>query len=241
MKHHLPVRWALFGAVLSSVCACGGATPLAESPSLEMDHGVDAASSAVRAAPGFAPDAGVATEPVAQNAPAAAEHEPAASISASDSPLEKPSRPVRQILETKDTVFFLSFEDSDPGKTAEATCAKTSGDDPEKNATCLAKARQPFEGLGYRFTRRRKDETSFTILRRQGNTLAVLHKFRFAYGDETDAAAVIKLEGKDEGPVKWEKIAPELKIEVPNDYTIVVRDPKHGRLVYSAKVGIPGD
>jgi len=34
---------------------------------------------------------------------------------------------------------------------------------------------------------------------------------------------------------------PELKIEVPNDYTIVVQDPKQGRLVYSANVGIPGD
>jgi hypothetical protein len=160
---------------------------------------------------------------------------------AADSPLEKPSRPVRQLLETKDTVFFLSFEDSDPGKNAETACAKTAGTDPEKNAACIAKARQPFEGLGYRFTRSPKDETTFTIVRRQANSLAVLHKFRYAYSAESDSSTVIKLEGKDEGPIKWEKIAPELKVEVPNDYTIVVRDPKHGRLVYAAKVGIPGE
>jgi hypothetical protein len=231
------VRWALC-AFVASFCSCGGTTPPVESPSAAVDRTPDAASSVAPTAQG---PAGSSAEPVATGTPASAASDPAATAPAADSPLEKPSRPVRQLLETKDTVFFVSFEDSDPGKAAETNCAKTSGDDPEKNAACLAKARQPLEGLGYRFTRNAKDETTMTILRRQGNALSVLHKFRYAYGAETDASIVVKLEGKDEGPVKWEKIAPELKVEVPNDYTIVMRDPKHGRLVYSAKVGIPGD
>lgn len=242
MTRHCPLRWVLRGAVLSLLCACGGATPPAGSPTADPEHGPNAPQAG--AGQGSAPGTGASGETAAtnaQNAPAVGSPEATGSVPAGDSPLEKPSRPVRQILETKDTVFFLSFEDSDPGKTAEASCAKTSVDDPQKNATCLAKARQPFEGLGYRFTRSPKDETLFTILRRQGNALSVLHKFHFTYGKESDGAAIIKLEGKDEGPVKWEKIAPELKIEVPNDYTIVVQDPKHGRLVYAAKVGIPGD
>jgi len=238
MTSHCPVRWVLGGAVLSLLCACASTTPPAASPTADPAQGPNAPQAAP--AQGAAPAAGASGEAAtqAQNAPPAGSE---AAESAPASPLEKPSRPVRQILETKDTVFFLSFEDSDPGKNAEASCAKTSADDPQKNASCLAKARQPFEGLGYRFTRNLKDETMFTILRRQGNSLAVQHKFRFTYGKESEAAAVIKLEGKDEGPVKWEKVPPELKLEVPNDYTIVVQDPKHGRLVYAAKVGIPGD
>jgi hypothetical protein len=230
----------LSGAVLSLLCACGGTTPPAGSPTADPNPGPNAS----RGGQGAAPATGASTESAgasAQNAPAGGSPEATGNAPTGDSPLEKPSRPVRQILETKDTVFFLSFEESDPGKTAEVSCAKTSVDDPQKNASCLAKARQPFEGLGYRFTRSPKDETLFTILRRQGNALSVLHKFHFAYGEESEGTAIIKLDGKDKGPVKWEKIAPELKIEVPNDYTIVVRDPKHGRLVYSAKVGIPGD
>ena len=49
------------------------------------------------------------------------------------------------------------------------------------------------------------------------------------------------MDGKDDGPNKWEKIPSEFKIEIPNDYTMVVQDPKYGRLVYYAKAGIPGD
>jgi hypothetical protein len=240
MNTHCPVRWALSGAILWSLCGCGGTAPPAQSPSSASERGTGLASSAALGAQGSAAP-GAAADPSVSNATAPSSSEPAGSAPAGDSPLERPSRPLRQLLETKDTVFFLSFEDSDPGKSAETTCAKTSGTDPEKNANCLAKARQPFEGLGYRFVRNPKDETTFTVLRRQGNSIAVLHKFRYAYGAESDAATVIKLEGKDEGPVKWEKIGPELTIEVPNDYTIVVRDPKHGKLVYTAKVGIPGD
>src|SRR5215471_4036181 len=235
MTSHRPVRWALCGAVVSLLCGCAGTTPSAGSPTTDPPQAPHAG-----AAQGSTPVAGASGE-TAANAPNTAVASPEAAESAPASPLEKPSRPVRQILETKDTVFFLSFEDSDPGKSAEASCAKTAADDPQKNASCLAKARQPFEGLGYRFTRNLKDETMFTILRRQGNSLSVQHKFRFTYGKESENAAVIKLEGKDEGPVKWEKVPPELKLEVPNDYTIVVQDPKHGRLVYAAKVGIPGD
>jgi len=240
MRSHCPVRWVLCGAVLSLLGACGGATPPAGSPTADPNPGPNAS----QGGQGAAPATGASAESAGASARSASpvgSPETTGNAPTGDSPLEKPSRPVRQILETKDTVFFLSFEESDPGKTAEASCAKTSVDDPQKNASCLAKARQPFEGLGYRFTRSPKDVTLFTILRRQGNSLSVLHKFRFAYGKESDGGAVIKLEGKDEGPIKWEKIAPELRIEVPNDYTIVVQDAKHGRLVYSAKVGIPGD
>jgi hypothetical protein len=239
MKTHCPVRCMLSGVVLSSVLACGGTKPPAEMPTSSVSHVDQGATSS--SAPVAANGEGTASKPAAAGEPAPSVAAPSEATPAADAPLERPSRPVRQLLETKDTVFFLSFENSEPGKNAEDNCGKSSGGDPEKNAGCLAKARQPFEGLGYRFTRSPKDETVFTVLRRQGNSLSVLHKYRYTYGPETESATTIKLEGKDEGPVKWEKIAPELKIEVPNDYTIVLHDPKHGRLVYEAKVGIPGE
>lgn len=228
-------RCGLHWALVLAMSACGGSTPPPAAPAEAPPtaDGGSATDPAAAAPPPAEPEEDKAPPPEA--AQAAAPH-------ASDTTLEKPTRPVRNILEAADTVFFLSYEESDVGKTAEASCAKESSGDPQKNAACMAKARQSMEGLGYRFKKNPKNETTtLTILRRQGNTLTTLHKFRYKYGDETETSVVIKIDGKDEGPNKWEKIPAEFKVEVPNDYMITMQDPKYGRLVYYAKVGIPGD
>jgi hypothetical protein len=213
---------------------CGGSTPPPTTP--------EPAPQASASPPGPS-DPAVGMETPAPP-PAPAEPPPPASppAPAADTTLDKPTRPIRQILEAGDTVFFVNYEESDIGKSGEAACAKESSGDPQKNAACMAKARQTVEGLGYRFKKNPKgDVTTCTILRRQGNTLSTLHKFRYKYGEETENSVVIKMDGKDEGPIKWEKVPAEFKVEVPNDYMIVIQDPKHGRLVFYAKVGIPGD
>lgn len=223
-------RAAITGAWLLVLGACGGSsTPPPAEPQPSAATSADPAATP-------APPAETAKAPEPAPAPAPAADKPA------DTTLEKPTRPVRQILEAADTVFFVSYEESDPGKTGEAQCAKESGGDPQKNAACMSKARQTLEGLGYRFKKAAKgDVTTCTILKRTGNNLTTQHKFKYKYGEETDNSIVIKMDGKDDGPVKWEKIPAEFKVEVPNDYQIVMRDPKYGRLVYYAKVGIPGD
>jgi hypothetical protein len=212
--------------------ACGGSTPPPPAPPEPAPQ--------ASAAPPASGDPAVQSAPESQTSAAAGA--PAAKAPAQDIMLEKPTRPVRSILESADTVYFLSYEESDVGKTAEASCAKESGGDPQKNSACMSKARQNLEGLGYRFKKNPKNEaTTCTILRRQGNTLTTLHKFRYKYGDETETSVMIKMDGKDDGPIKWEKIPTEFKVELPNDYTMVLQDPKYGRLVYYAKSGIPGD
>jgi hypothetical protein len=215
----------LIGALTLGGLACGGGTPPPATPD---------------------PAAQRSAAPAGSSDPAAAEPKTEGSESAKPPPqdivLEKPTRPVRSILESADTVYFVNYEESDVGKTAETNCAKESGGDPQKNSACMSKARQNVEGLGYRFKKNPKGEvTTCTILRRQGNTLTTLHKFKYKYGDETETSIVIKMDGKDDGPIKWEKLPPEFKVEVPNDYTMVVQDPKYGRLVYNSKAGIPGD
>ena len=223
------VRIALAGALALAGYACGGGTPPPP------------------AAPDPAPQASAApattSDPAAEQAAIDAQKsaEAPAKPPAQDIVLEKPTRPVRSIIESADTVYFVSYEESDAGKAAETNCAKESGGDPQKNSACMSKARQTVEGLGYRFKKAKGDVTTCTILKRNGNTLSTLHKFRYKYGDETDTSIVIKMDGKDDGPIKWEKIPSEFKVEIPNDYTMVIQDPKYGRLVYYAKSGIPGD
>jgi hypothetical protein len=225
------IRIALPWVLVFVAMACGGGTPPPAAPEPAPQASATPASSSDPA--------------VGQQAPAepqkSATPEPAPAAK-QDIMLEKPTRPVRSILESGDTVYFISFEESDVGKTAEANCAKESGGDPQKNSACMGKARQNLEGHGYRFKKDPKgDVTTCTILRRQGNTLTRLHKFRYKYADETETSVVIKMDGKDDGPNKWEKIPSEFKVEIPNDYTMVLQDPKYGRLVYYAKSGIPGD
>jgi hypothetical protein len=217
------------GALVLALAACGGSTPPPATPDPQP-------SAAASSDPAVSPPAPIETAKAPDPAPApAAEKGP-------DTTLDKPTRPPRQILEAADTVFFVSYEESDAGKTAETNCAKESGGDPQKNAACMSKARQTLEGLGYRFKKAAKgDVTTCTILKRTGNNLTTQHKFRYKYGDETENSVVIKMDGKDDGPIKWEKIPAEFKVEVPNDYQIIMQDPKYGRLVYYAKVGIPGD
>jgi hypothetical protein len=224
-----PARLAFGWMLVVAGSACGGGTP---PPPTTPDPAPQAS-----AAPAGS------SEPAAQADPqqsAASEPAPAAKPPPQDIMLEKPTRPVRSILESGDTVYFISYEESDVGKTAEANCAKESGGDPQKNSACMAKARQNLEGLGYRF-KKKNEVTTCTILRRQGNSLSTLHKFRYKYGDETETSIVIKMDGKDDGPNKWEKLPSEFTVELPNDYTMVLQDPKYGRLVYYAKSGIPGD
>jgi hypothetical protein len=216
------------GALAIGGLACGGGTPPPATPDPATQTTAPAGSGDPAAA---GPESEPKTTP-----PEPAKPPP------QDIVLEKPTRPVRSILESADTVYFVNYEESDAGKTAETNCAKESGGDPQKNSACMSKARQNVEGMGYRFKKNPKGEvTTCTILRRQGNTLTTLHKFKYKYGDETETSIVIKMDGKDDGPIKWEKLPPEFKVEVPNDYTMIVQDPKYGRLVYNSKAGIPGD
>ena len=228
-------RWgailAVVGTLVLADAACGGGTPPPATPEPAPQ---------ASAAPAGSADPAVGMPTPGETQKSAAAEAPPPKAPAQDIQLEKPTRPVRSILESADTVYFVSYEESDVGKTGEANCAKESGGDPQKNSACMTKARQNIEGLGYRF-KKKGEVTTCTILRRQGNSLNTLHKFRYKYGDETETSIIIKMDGKDDGPIKWEKIPAEFKVEIPNDYTMVLQDPKYGRLVYYAKAGIPGD
>jgi hypothetical protein len=203
-----------------AVVACGGgATPPAESPS-----GTSETSAVAPTPTGEATPAEPAPAPEPKEAPAAA---------GSDNS-QRSGREPREILELKDTVFFFSFEESDAKQAAEASCAKQ-GKDPKKTAACMSKARQEFDGDGYRFTQDKAGDWWWSVIKRKGNTLTNVHKVRYQYGEQNGNTVVIKPEGKDEGSARWAKVPSEVKFEVPNEYRIVVSDPKHGKMVYEAK------
>ena len=78
-------------------------------------------------------------------------------------------------------------------------------------------------------------------VRRKGQGLVTLHKIEFEFGDDGEKQITIKPKGPDKGTKPMGNIPKELTIEVPSDSEIAVKDPKQGRLVYEAKMGLLGE
>jgi len=171
-------RWTLSGAV-SCRCARAWRDPTGRIADFGCGTRRRCGSSPGVAAREFARDAGVATEPVAQNAPAAAQPEVTAGSSAGDSPLERPSRPVRQILETKDTVFLLSFEIRIPARMPRQPVPRRRATIRKRTPTVRqGSQRSKALAIGSRGAARTTPHSPSSAVK--ANALSVLHKFRFA-------------------------------------------------------------
>ncbi|HEY3664796.1 MAG TPA: hypothetical protein VGL19_02305, partial [Polyangiaceae bacterium] len=64
-----------------------------------------------------------------------------------------------------------------------------------------------------------------------------VHKFEVEFGPETPGSVVLKPKGKDLGSAPGRTPA-SVTIAVPNEDEISLNDPKLGKLVYEAKIGI---
>ena len=203
--------------------ACGG-TPAAKTPEATPESSTEK----TEATSDQAPDSG--DKPDADKA----ETKKSDAKSASDGP--KPTRSAQDILSAPDVVFMLSFNDSDVKQAAETKCTASSGNDPKKMNGCMAKARKAIDIDGYQF-KEINGKWFWLTLRTQGKTLHTLHKFEFEFGEETPTSVTIKPKGKDLGS-KPGKTPGTVTVQVPNDYQISLDDPKLGKLVYEAKIGL---
>jgi hypothetical protein len=175
--------------------------------------------------------------------PAPAKSEPAAAAKEEKPPADdgpKPTRTPEDILKAPDVVFLFSFNDSEPKQVAEEKCNKSAGDNAKKMNECMAAARKKFPADGHRFKKDEHEQWWWITVRQQGNRLLALHKIPVEFGEQTATSITLKPVGKDKGSAP---ITPPAKVvfEVPNDYQIALKDPKAGRLVFQAKVGVVTD
>jgi hypothetical protein len=210
-------------ALALSLGGCGGGNKPAEEPSSEATS-VEAPSDADKA------DAAKADADKADSAKADDKKPPA-----DDGP--KPSKSASDILTAPDVVFLFSFNDSEPKKAAEEKCNKKAGNDPKKLNACMSAEAKAFPADGHRFKQDEKGQWWWITVRQKGNRLAVLHRIPVEIGEETPTSVTLKPVGKDKGSAP---MTPPAKIvfEVPNDYQIAIQDPKAGRLVFQAKIGV---
>jgi hypothetical protein len=149
----------------------------------------------------------------------------------------KPTRSAADILTAPDVVYLFSFNDSEPKQAAEEKCDKKAGNDPKKKNECLSAARKAFPADGHRFKKDEGEQLWWITVRQNGNKLVALHKIPVEIAEETPTSVTLKPVGKDKGTSPMTP-PPQVVFEVPNDYQISIQDPKAGKLVFQAKVGV---
>lgn len=86
-----------------------------------------------------------------------------------------------------------------------------------------------------------KDESGqywwVTYNRYKGNLLK-WHKVQFVPGKADADTISLNLVGKDKGIAPMARVPASLKVELPNDYSIVISDAEHGAMLYDAKIGL---
>jgi len=149
---------------------------------------------------------------------------------------EKSDKSPRQVLSDPDVTFVLAFDASDPGKAAEGKCTEKTKGDSKKQNECMAAARDKLPVDAMRFKEDDEKNWWWLSLKRRGNSETVLHKVQFEFGEEAGQGITIKTKGRDAGTTPWAKVPAEVKFEVPNSFSLTIKDPQSGVLVYEAKI-----
>lgn len=208
------MRWMLTAvALLGSgwLIACGGGKP--------AEPTTPTSSSAASAAP------------AGSNTPAPA---PAPKSASSE---EKPSRSPSDILKDADATWVLAFDQSDEGKKAEEKCTASSKGDEKKQGACMRAARERMPVEAMRFKQDEEAGLLWQFLVQKGGNYTVVAKVPVEFGEETDSSIVIKpKKGKGTGTIPWGAATRDTTLKVPNNFSVVVDDPTHGKTVYEAKI-----
>lgn len=173
-----------------------------------------------------------AAKPEAKEAPAEEEKIP-------DSDKKTPL----QVLTSDNVSFVFSFPDSDIKAVRAEECAKKAKDDDAKKAACMTKASETeVESTGIRFEKSGEDWVYYGFSMPKGKVID-LHRFQVKFDGETKDSIKVVPQGKDTGK-KPGAVPKEFTITVPDMYSIVIEDPKKGKMVYRSKVGLlakPGE
>ena len=194
---------------------------------------------------GGAPPEPKEPEPVAKAEPEPAPAEEEEAEPEEEAPAEEPEpapeeptlkRSPKDIVTEENILFAFSFRDSDAYSAAEARCDKKSGDDPKKRADCLRKEGDKVAGDSM-FFKQGGGKWWWTIIRRSGKKVTVLTKLEIEFGEETDTSVTILPKGRDTGKKPMRPVPKKVVIEV-EDGSLILSDPKKGKMVYNPKAGL---
>jgi hypothetical protein len=224
------LRFSATSCALSLLIACGAAAPSpASAPATPVS--AEAKTSAPQAAAAAAP-----ADPAKEAAPETAKDE---SPKPADEPrdgLRKASRPPLDLLTGNNVVYVFNFSGSAKGEAAKAQCE--SQGDPPAVRECVAAERAKIAVESARFVKDAHGQYWWVTYNRYKGNLLKWHKLQFLPGKEDADTISLTLVGKDKGIAPMPHVPASLKIELPNDYSIVVSDPEYGDMLFDAKIGL---
>jgi hypothetical protein len=210
--------------VLACVSGCASApSPAPEAPTSKAEDGTKAKSAANEDK----------AEQASEAKPASAEdNDPRAGDG-----LRKASRPPAELITGPNLVYVFNFKESEVGIAARERCDEIGGDDRAAVAACLEKARGKVPVELIRFIQEPSGDHWWVTYNRYKGNLLKWHRVQFQPGKESDERITLNLLGKDKGIAPMARVPRHLEIELPNDYSIVVKDPEFGDMLYDAKIG----
>ncbi|MET0793283.1 MAG: hypothetical protein ABW061_17310 [Polyangiaceae bacterium] len=187
-----------------------------------------AAKPAEPSAPAHA-DAAPAPEPASKNAAPAADD--------GRDGLRKASRPPIDLLTGNNVVYVFNFASSAVGTAAKERC-ESEADSPPAARECVSKAREKIPVESVRFVKDGAGQYWWVTLNRYKGSLLKWHKIQFVPGKQDNDSVSLNLTGKDKGIAPLARIPLALNVELPNDYSIIIKDPEYGPMMYDAKIGV---
>lgn len=213
---------------LLSLAACGAATTSAGS--------APATAEEKQAAPQTAAATTPESPPAEAKTAAPAQDEGAKPASEARDGLRKASRPPLELLTGNNVVYVFNFAGSAKGEAAKAQCEGQS--DMAAARECVAKERGKIPVESVRFVKDEHGQYWYVAYNRYKGNLLKWHKVQFMPGKEDADTISLSLVGKDKGIAPMAKVPASLKVELPNDYSIVVSDPEFGNMMFDAKIGL---
>jgi hypothetical protein len=222
------------GSTLSLTCllvGCGAAAP--QAPATPAAAEAKATPAAATPAKPEAAKQADAKEATAATEPPKEEAKPA------DEPgdgLRKASRPPLELLTGNNVVYVFNFSGSAKGEAAKAQCEGQG--DPGAVRACLNAEREKVAVENIRFVKDEHGQYWWVTYNKYKGNLLKWHKIQFMPGKEDADTIALTLVGKDKGIAPMARVPASLKVELPNDYSIVVSDPEYGNMLFDAKIGL---
>jgi hypothetical protein len=229
---NISVRFSATCFTAALLIGCGAAAPTpASSPLHAETTGAAPQAAAATTAP--------ASSTAAKEAAPAAEPASEEGAKPADEPrdgLRKASRPPLDLLTGNNVVYVFNFVGSARGEAAKAQCE--SAGDPAAVRDCVATARNKVAVESVRFVKDEHGQYWWVTYNRYKGNLLKYHKLQFVPGKEDADTISLTLVGKDKGIAPMGHVPASLKVELPNDYSIVVSDPEYGDMLFDAKIGL---
>jgi hypothetical protein len=226
-----PAALTAFSTLCLSLLGCANAAPppssSASAASTESARPQAAATVAAASTP--AP-----VEAEASEAPKSEEPKPAAEEQGDG--LRKASRPPMDLLTGNNVVYVFNFPSSEKGIAAKEQCEAAG--DPVASRECTAKERGKVAVESIRFVKDEHGQFWYVVYNKYKGNLLKWHKVQFVPGKQDADTISLTLVGKDKGIAPMAHVPASLKVELPNDYSIVVSDPEYGAMTFDAKIGL---